>query len=109
MSNESILLNDFKFNSSNLKLTLIGPHLLQNSIPKLRDRKTTQLLTCRLSELKTHTIFPVQRHDPFVRYKAISIECVSILKMLHRGLGIRGVEITEVKLRRKTIIDVEFE
>jgi hypothetical protein len=52
--------------------------------------------------------FIIQRHDPFVRYKAISIECISILNMLHRGLGIKGGEITEVQLRRKVIIDVEF-
>jgi hypothetical protein len=28
--------------------------------------------------------------------------------MLHRGLGIKGGEITEVQLRRKVIIDVGF-
>jgi hypothetical protein len=52
--------------------------------------------------------FIIQRHDPFVRYKGIAVECVSILNMLHRGLGIKGGEITEVQLRRKVIIDVEF-
>lgn len=52
--------------------------------------------------------FIIQRHDPFVRYKAIAVECISILNMLHRGLGIRGGEITEVQIRRKVSIDVEF-
>jgi hypothetical protein len=52
--------------------------------------------------------FIIQRHDPFVRYKGIAFECISILNMLHRGLGIKGGEITEVQIRRKVAIDVEF-
>lgn len=52
--------------------------------------------------------FIIRGHDPFVRYKGIAFECISILNMLHRGLGIRGGEITEVQLRRKVIIDEEF-
>jgi hypothetical protein len=28
--------------------------------------------------------------------------------MLHRGLGIRGGEITEVQIRKKVNIDIEF-
>jgi hypothetical protein len=52
--------------------------------------------------------FIIQRHDPFVRYKGIALECISILNMLHRGLGIKGGEITEVQIRRKVTIDVEF-
>jgi hypothetical protein len=52
--------------------------------------------------------FIIKGHDPFVRYKTIAIECVSILNMIHRGLGIKGGEITEVQIRRKVTFDVEF-
>ena len=82
---------------SNMKIELDYYQWASNRLFKHASQNTTERIT-----------FIIQRHDPFVRYKAIARECISILNMLHRGLCIKGGEITEVQLRRKVIIDVEF-
>lgn len=82
---------------TNMKIELDYYQWASNRLFNYAAKTTTERIT-----------FIIQRHDPFVRYRAIARECISILNMLHRGLGIKGGEIAEVQLRRKVIIDVEF-
>ena len=82
---------------TNMKIELDYYQWASNRLFNHASQTTTERIT-----------FIIQRHDPFVRYKAIAHECNSILNMLHRGLGIKGGEITEVQMRKKVIIDVEF-
>jgi hypothetical protein len=82
---------------TNMKIELDYYQWASNRLFNFAAKTTTERIT-----------FIIHRNDTFVRYKAIARECISILNMLHRGLCIKGGEITEVQMRKKVVIDVEF-